>query len=95
MLTDPGCASFHGPQWAIAILTWPAPMSTCQRAPMLSLGVPMLTITSGADVVLGAPMLTIISGADVNLEFPFLFIKTLKNLIFQKKCKKRLNIPNI
>ena len=64
-------------------------MSTCQRAPMLSLGVPMLTITSGADVVLGAPMLTIISGADVNLGFPyFWFIKTLKIPLFSKKLSK-------
>ena len=77
-------------------MTWPAPMSTCQRAPMLSLGAPMLTITSGADVTLGAPMLTIISGADVNLEFPyFLFIKTLKETNLYKKVFKNDQIFQI
>ena len=70
-------------------MTWPAPMSTCQRAPMLSLGAPMLTLTSGADAILGALMLTIISGADVNLEFPYIwFIKTLKRPNFSKKLSK-------
>ena len=70
-------------------MTSPAPMSTCQRAPMLSLGAPMLTLTSGADVILGALMLTIISGADVNLEFPYIwFIKTFKIPHFSKKLSK-------